>query len=199
VDHRLFDDGALGARVKHAAIFMGPKMFRVAIAKTPFELGWIPLPTSYVAFEPVGEESKGRTHFDELPRIRRALVLVVPWLVILAICTAILGPELALGSSARGLYQFFTGGISPTGEGRALARRLIELVASEPWYAAGARIATKIVAFNFIPLPGLVGLKLPFELVRGGAMKEIPAWLTAIGMLVISALVVSWIVALALA
>ncbi len=184
---------ALGARVREVALFVGPAALRFTIASFPIALRILPVPMSYVAFEPSADsKDEARTHFHELSRARRVAIVVLPWVIIALVCVALLGPEVALGSIARGFVQIVHGALSPTHTGSALVQRLIELAASEPWHRFGALVATKHVVTNFLPLPGVAGFTLLAELLQKRPGSPVPSWVTAAGLIVMLALGVGW-------
>src|SRR5690606_37977446 len=87
---------AMGARIEVACLFIGPKLFDIRILSVPVRISAIPLPMAYVAFAQTGpEDQPERTHLHDLPLWRRIAIAAGPWLAILLVAAALLGPELA--------------------------------------------------------------------------------------------------------
>lgn len=184
---------ALGGRVSSAVIFLGPRPLRWKVGSVSVELGVVPLPLGYVTFErdDAGDDEPERTSFHDLSRPRRLAILLAPWVGMALVCLAVLGPE-ALGSIARGFAQLPTGALSPTGTGRALLAQLLALAATEPVHVAAARVITKMIAFNLLPLPGLAGLSFASELVRRGRRVRPPRAVLVASSLALVGLAIGW-------
>lgn len=183
---------AVGGRVRAVVLFLGPRVARTPIGSLSLELGALPLPVGYVAFErDEADDELERSSFHDLSRPRRLAILGAPWIGISLACVALLGPE-ALGSIARGFAQIPMGALSPTGTGHALVARLFALAATEPAHVLGARVITKMVAFNLLPLPGLAGLTLLTELVRRSRSVGLHRLVSIAGTLALLAIAGGW-------
>lgn len=185
---------ALAVRVRVAALFIGPPLVRFGIASIPIHLNAVPLPLAYVAFEPTGDDPE-RTELDDASRARRVAIVLVPWIAIALLCCALLGPEPALHSIANGFVQAVAGPIMPASTGSSLVARLVSLAAHEPWHVFAARVATKLVAFNLLPLPSLAGFAFVWELLRPASRPAPPTSIRIAGQLIVVALAIGWIVA----
>lgn len=187
---------ALAVPMRAARVFLGPPIARATIASVPFELGAIPLPLAYVSFVRESDESDERASDDIFPamlsRPKRAALLLLPWGAVALVCAAVLGPVPAIESIGRGFAQILGGTLSPGVVGRGLIATLVSLATTEPWPMAGARLATKLIAFNLLPLPGLAGWSL-IEVVTPRLPLRLRAGLAAAGRLVTLAVALAWL------
>lgn len=134
-----------------------------------------PLPTASVTMlgHGEGERDADRSWF-RMSRGTRVLVRVGPWLVMLLVAMACLGPEPALRSFARGFSQLlFVVDLTP------LTRELLAIIEHAPLYIPFGIVLTKMVAMSFLPIAGAAGGAAIDEL-RG---KPAPAAWMAISML----------------
>lgn len=184
---------SMGARIRVAGLFVGPRVAGARILSVPVQVNAVPLPMGYVAFAHTGlEDQPEHTHFHDLPRLRRVVIAAGPWLSILLVCGLLLGPELAWESTARAFPQLVLGALFPNDVGRPLVAALVQLATSEPWPVLAARLWTKIAAFNLLPLPGLVGFSLPYELLRGKGPILPHRWMRIAGGVCSAALAIGW-------
>jgi len=183
----------LDAKPSQIGVWIGPKLFERRIGRVALRLNWVPIPATYIAFEPLDVDpdspSAPATHFDLLPAWRRVLVHVLPWAGLLALCVALLGTD-ALSSTGRAFMQIVRGAVFPESVGAPLIERFVALARSEPGWRFGALFATKVIAFNLLPLPAVAGFQIPFQMLRRS--RTPPAWATSLGALAVLALAIGW-------
>lgn len=104
-------------------------------------------------------ELLGRVDDDDSPEswrrlglARRLAVLLGPWLVMIAVAAACLGPSRMLTSAWHGLHQIFLV-LDPT----ALVRAFFRLAETAPFATVVGIVAAKSAAANLVPLPSLAG------------------------------------------
>ncbi len=165
-----------------------PAVVRVRKARPEVRIGILPTASVELAGEDIVDGQ--RVTYSGLSRTKRAAIVLVPWVAILAIAIGCIGVASALRSFARGVPQMlFTVDVTP------LVRRMIAIADDAPVVATGILFA-KLVAMNLLPLGGLAGGMLIMQLatpagqdVPSGVMKFMTitmfAWmLWALGRLV---------------
>lgn len=166
-----------GARVDALAVFMGPKLLAARVAGLEAQLRAIPIPTAEVRFASVADvadDEDERTSLDVLSRPKRLAVLALPWVLLLGVCATLLGPFAAAGAFARGFVQFPAGALAPTSTGVTLLAALTHRHAVlSPW-AFAALLATKLIAFNLLPIPGLSGFSIVYRVLATGSVPPAP-------------------------
>jgi hypothetical protein len=163
----------LGGHATEAA-FGTPALFKWRVGETTVSVG--PIPTGAVAILGRMADAPATDPRDwrHLGLGRRLAVLLTPWLIVLAIAMACVGPRHAITSFAHGVHQLlFVFDLTP------LVRRFLALAATQPAEVTVGLLFAKSLALNLLPVPGLAG---------GGVILEIlntrrTAWMT-IGMLV---------------
>lgn len=185
---------AVGAKIEHVAIFVGPPVLRLPVAGFRVLVGAVPVPGGHLTFEAAPtDDDPNRTQLDDLSQGRRAAIFLFPWLAIALATVVVLGPTVGLGAIGRGFVQFVAGAASPTETGRTLVATLFELARNAPFHVFASLVATKMVAFNLLPLPGLAGRAVVLELAGRSYRARLPSWLSIASVLAMAALVLLWL------
>lgn len=159
---------AVGARVTELALGV-PQVITVRNANPKLRLG--PLPSSWVALLGRGnaEEADLPGGWWQLALRSRILVILGPWIVIVAAAGVCLGPEHAIRSFARGFDQWlFTRDLTP------LLRRLLDLADAAPFSTLLGIVLVKVAALNLLPIGGFAGCGVLQELATRRARE--PRW-----------------------
>jgi hypothetical protein len=162
-----------GARIDAIAIGT-PPLVRVKTARRVVQLG--PFPSGSV-------ELHGRAAVDDdgapggwkrLGLARRLLVILGPWLLLMIVAVALLGPAHALRSFVHAFDQvLFTVDVTP------LVRRFLDLVATAPITTTAGIVLAKMVAVNLLPAVGFAGANTIVELLG----PRVPRWFATYGVI----------------
>jgi membrane-associated protease RseP (regulator of RpoE activity) len=162
------------------SLFAGPSMHLATIREADVRLGLLPF-GSGVRFldEDAVEEGladeidlDGKRLFEHLPLVTRLTVLLVGWVAIFLIAQAILGLRGAateLGEGFRQIVAFLT----DRDYAPVAAAWLKGMMAGGRFAEAGAVIAMKVTAFNFLPLPGLTGGEFLLQIASSAAGRRL--------------------------
>jgi len=189
----------LGSKVYEVGFGFGPVLKRCAIKGTVLALRAIPL-GGFVRMEadeeaaPPQREPNG-IPFSDLGRLARALVYAAGCLATFGVAVLLLGMSEAAASFGRGFGQFLGGAIAPLSQGVENLRSSSDLLRSASFPVSLGVIASKVAAFNLIPLPSLNGFHILSALLLGRAHPGWLAWLMNGGALLLFLAIVSYGVA----
>ena len=208
----------VGARIYTIGLFMGPTVMRFRIGHTRLHVGSLPL-GNYVRYAPseddflegvdpealaesirTAEEDFGRLH-----PLSRASICLGGWVVLVLLAFALIGPQAAITEVGSGFVQLLQGTISPLGKAQELFMGFFSAYESRSIGIVVGIIATKIVAFNMLPLPPLAGgeaIRILVGWVQGARSKDgdgnrLPMqWVTWPSFLCICLMFLSWVAAI---
>lgn len=153
---------AAGAVVQDVAIG-GPPLVRLRVRKVV--VGFGPLPSGWVN---TSGASRG-----EMSLGRRLAIRLVPWVILLLVAVACLGPGNALRSFGVGFQQ-----IVLVVDPRPLVAAFFELANVAPVHVTFGLLLTKLVAVNLLPFSPLAGGAVLDECAR----RERPRWWLALSL-----------------
>lgn len=177
----------VGADIQEISVGFGPRMLR-------FKTGTANININYIL---TGGSVKFGDSFQNIHPIKRAFISAAGCLGLLCLASISFGiPETFL-KFQNGFGQFVYGALSPRSVGKELLYVFYSFLKVNTFFACIAMTSTKIAAVNMMPLPTLNGGDIVLTLI--GWIKPIPSklreYLQQIGLLVMLALLCSWIIA----
>jgi membrane-associated protease RseP (regulator of RpoE activity) len=137
----------VGAKVEEVSLFYGKKILKTKFGDTTFSLGTIPL----------GGYVKCDEDFQNLHPLKRTLAPLCGCLALLILAMAVFGATEGFQKMARGFYQIASGVFAPRTQGALLVLTLFRFAEASTFLACVALVASKLAAFNLLPIPTLSG------------------------------------------
>jgi membrane-associated protease RseP (regulator of RpoE activity) len=190
-----------GVKIVCFSLFIGPHLLSFKHNETTYCLSLIPL-GGYVKF--VGHEEEAVPHTPFAPGDYRALNCFSKCLIAVAGCAALatiayicLGREDARVAILAGFGQPFQALISPRQLGKNLVLEAMGIISTQPFLVILGLFAAKMAAYNLLPIPLLNGAEVVFQIADWlGLRKSVRESLQYIGLFLIVALLVCWLVAI---
>lgn len=189
----------LGSKLYEVSFGFGPLLKHRAIQGTVLALRAIPLGGS-VRMEPdedvaPPEQEPTGIAFSDLGRLARVLVYAAGCLATFGLAVLVLGMSEASASFGRGFGQFLGGALAPLGQGVRNLRSSIDLLQSASFATSLGVVASKVAAFNLLPLPSLNGFHVLCSLLLGSRQPDWLIWAMSGGSILVFLAIVSYGVA----
>lgn len=172
-------------RIKEVTLFYGKKLISFRLGTFVVAIGSIPT-GGYVQMEP--------EDFEQHPLINRIVVLLSGPLAVLLSSIAFLSIHLVGIEFIKGFQQIVKGALSPKEDGVYLIQQYF-IYSGGSIGVAYAYLATKIAAFNLLPIPSLAGGRIVTEMLPWFRDRKRLIRINALGMLFLLALTFGWILA----
>lgn len=176
---------AYQVRIKEIWLFYGKKLISFRLGTIVVAIGSIPT-GGYLQMEP--------EDFEQHPLISRIVVLLSGSLAVLLSSMAFLSIHLVSIEFIKGFQQIVSGALSPREDGVYLIQQYFNY-SSSSMGVAYAYLATKIAAFNLLPIPSLAGGRIVTEILPWFRDRKRLVRANALGMLFILALAFGWFLA----
>jgi membrane-associated protease RseP (regulator of RpoE activity) len=189
----------LGATIEEMGLFSGKKRGQFSYRGIVFKIGFIPY-GSYVKFAGEGKPNDLR----DLHPFRRSAILAAGPAILLVVAVLCLGPADACAKAGRGFIQYVLPIVPRAttlagGSPKELVARLLTLPNDQPSRVVLGIVASKLVAFNLLPIPPHYGGQILLILLgwRRGLPRRAELALIILGLLITFGLQWYWYVLIA--
>ncbi len=177
----------VGAPIEEISLFSGKKLIRTKFGDTKFSVGFIPF-GGFVKFDDA---------FQKIHPLKRVFVATCGCMALVFLAAVVFGSSEALRKFLIGFYQIVSGAFAPRSTGSQLLRAFYEYVRNNSFTLCVGLVATKLAAFNLLPLPVLNGGDITLAILNW--IKPIPEKvrerIQMIGFIIVLLIGLLWIVA----
>lgn len=177
----------VGAPLEEINIFFGPRIKKINLGNAILDIRAIPL----------GGNVKFSDEFQNFHPIKRIFIACCGSLALVIVAMIAFGVSEGFQKFTNGFYQVLSGAFAPRTQGSQYLLSLYEFVRANSFWASLGLIASKMAAFNLLPLPVLNGGAIVLSLldwVRPMPLK-FKERLQQIGFVILLINMICWLVA----